>query len=243
MAFFEGFDEWDVPLSTGVTLHGRSGGDGPAVVLLHGHPRAHTTWHAVAPLLTDAGYSVICPDVRGYGRSSKPEADVAHEVYSTATKADDLAELVAALGHDRFAVVGHDRGMGVAYTCALDHPDAVTALAVLDGVPRLEAEERVDTRFATEWWHWFFFSGSPHAERVITADPDAWYGLDAEKRVALGPENFDYVAEAIRRPDTIRAMLEDYRAGLSADLEHDRAARDHGRTIGVSDSDRLVPPR
>lgn len=86
-------------------------------------------------------------------------------------------------------------------------------------------------------------SARSHAERVITADPDAWYGLDAEKRVALGPENFDYVAEAIRRPDTSRAMLEDYRAGLSADLEHDRAARDHGRTIGVSDSDRLVPPR
>lgn len=231
MTFFGGFDEWDLSLETGVTLHGRSGGEGPAVVLLHGHPRAHTTWYQVAPRLADAGYTVICPDVRGYGRSSKPTPDAAHKVYCAEAKAGDTVALAEALGHDRFAVIGHDRGMGVAYTCALDHPGRVTALGVLDAVPRLEADERVDTRFATEWWHWFFYTGSPHAERVITADPDAWYELDADKRAAMGPENFDYVAAAIRRPDTIRAMLEDYRAGLSADLDHDRAARTEGRTI------------
>ncbi len=231
MTFFGGFDEWDLSLETGVTLHGRSGGEGPAVVLLHGHPRAHTTWYQVAPRLADAGYTVICPDVRGYGRSSKPTPDAAHKVYCAEAKAADTVALAKALGHHRFAVIGHDRGMGVAYTCALDHPGKVTALGVLDAVPRLEADERVNTRFATEWWHWFFYAGSPHAERVIAADPDAWYELDADKRAAMGPENFDYVAAAIRRPDTIRAMLEDYRAGLSADLDHDRAARTEGHTI------------
>lgn len=231
VTFFEDSDEWDVELPTAVTLHGRSAGDGPAVVLLHGHPRAHTSWYQVAPLLVAAGFSVICPDVRGYGRSSKPTPDDAHTVYCAAAKAADTVALANALGHERFAVVGHDCGLGVAYTCALDHPEAVTALAVLDGVPRLEADRRVDTRFATEWWHWFFFAGSPHAERVVTADPDAWYGLDDDKRAAMGAENFDYVADAIRRPDTILAMIEDYRAGLSTDLDHDRRARAEGRTI------------
>lgn len=231
MTFFDGFDEWDLSLPTGVTLHGRSAGEGPAVVLLHGHPRAHTTWHQVAPALVAAGHTVICPDLRGYGRSSKPAPDAAHTVYCAATKAADTVALARALGHDRFAVIGHDRGMGVAYTCALDHPDAITALGILDGVPRLEADGRVDTRFATLWWHRFFFAGSPHAERVVSADPDAWYELDDAKRVAMGPENFDYVAEAVRRPDTIRAMIEDYRAGLTVDLDHDREARAHGRRI------------
>jgi haloacetate dehalogenase len=231
MAFFTGFDEWDLQLPTGVTLHGRSGGDGPAVALLHGHPRAHTTWYRVAPKLAQAGHTVVCPDMRGYGRSSKPAPDANHGVYCAAAKAADTIELMKLLGHERFAVVGHDRGMGVAYSSALDYPDNVSALAVLDGVPRLEADERVNTRFATGWWHWFFFTGSPHAERVITADPDAWYELDDAKRAAMGPENFDYVAAAIRRPDTIRAMLEDYRAGLSVDLDHDRAARAEGRQI------------
>lgn len=232
MTFFAGFTEWDRELPTGVTIHGRSGGAGPPVVLLHGHPRAHTTWHRVAPQLVAAGYTVICPDLRGYGRSSKPEPDAEHVVYSAAAKAEDIVALATSLGHDRFAVVGHDRGMGVAYTCALDHPASVTALAVLDAVPRLEADARVDTRFATEWWHWFFFAGSPHAERAITADPDAWYRLDESARQSMGAENFEYVASAIRRPDTIRAMLEDYRAGLSADLDHDRQAKAQGRRIG-----------
>ena len=145
--------------------------------------------------------------------------------------AGDVVALMDRLGHPRFAVVGHDRGQRVAYRCALDHPDAVAALAVLDGVPMLEAVERADARFALEWWHWFFFAGSPHAERVITADPVAWYGLDAEQRGAMGEENFDYVAAALHDPLTVRAMLEDYRAGLCVDPENDRVDRELGRAI------------
>jgi haloacetate dehalogenase len=135
------------------------------------------------------------------------------------------------LGHDTFASVGHDRGQGVAYRAALDHPDRVTALAVLDGLPHVEQYDRVDARFATQWWHWFFFTGSPHAERVINADPDAWYGLDEDRRAAMGGENFDYVSAALHDPLTVRAMLEDYRAGLGIDVEHDRRDRASGRTI------------
>ena len=229
--FFEGFEEWEHELPTGVRLHGRSGGEGPAVVLLHGHPRAHTTWHRVAPTLAGAGFTVVCPDLRGYGRSSTPEPDADHEVYADRAMAADVVALVEALGHDGFAVVGHDRGQGVAYRCALDHPGEVRALGVLDGVPMAEAVERADARFATEWWHWFFFAGSPHAERVITADPDAWYGLDSATEEAMGAESFAYVSAALHDPATVRAMLEDYRAGLSVDAAHDRADRERGHRI------------
>jgi len=229
--FFESFDEWDRPLPSGVTLHGRSAGSGLPIVLLHGHPRAHTTWHRVAPLLMSAGYAVVCPDLRGYGRSSKPPPDPEHATYSDRAMATDVVAVMESLGHERFVVVGHDRGQGVAYRCALDHPSEVAALAVLDGVPTLESVERTDAKFATEWWHWFFFAGSPHAERVINADADAWYGLDDAKRSSMGPENFDYVRAAVHDPDTVRAMVEDYRAGLGIDADHDRADRADGRTI------------
>jgi haloacetate dehalogenase len=231
VVFFAGFDEWDRELGTGVRLHGRSGGQGPAVALLHGHPRAHTTWYLVAPQLAAAGFSVVCPDLRGYGRSSKPEADPDHEVYCDRSMAADLTELMTQLGHQQFTVVGHDRGQGVATRCALDHPDRVSRLAILDGIPISEAIDRVDARFAAEWWHWFFFAGSPHAERVIVADPDAWYGLDGSKEEAMGAGNFAYVAAALRDPATVKAMLEDYRAGLSIDDQHSRADRAEGRRI------------
>lgn len=229
--FFPGFEEWDQELPTGVRLHGRSGGSGPPVVLLHGHPRAHTTWYRVAPLLAEQGFTVVCPDLRGYGRSGKPEPDAGHTAYSDRTMAGDVTALMDRLGHEQFAVVGHDRGEGVAYRCALDHPERVRALAVLDGVPMVEAVERTDATFATQWWHWFFFAGSPHAERVITADPVAWYGLDDQAKAAMGEESFAYVAAALQEPETVRGMLEDYRAGLSVDAANDRADRERGHRI------------
>jgi haloacetate dehalogenase len=228
---FEGFSEWDVPVAAGVTLHGRSGGEGPAVALLHGHPRTHTTWHRVAPRLVDAGFTVVCPDLRGYGRSAKPEPDPGHITYSDRAMARDVVVLMETLGQESFAVVGHDRGQGVAYRSALDHPDKVRRLGVLDGIPLLESVERTDARFATAWWHWFFFAGSPHAERVINADPVSWYGLGPELAASMGQENHDDLAAAVADPRTVRAMLEDYRAGLGVDVECDRADRAAGRRI------------
>ena len=227
----DGFDEWDIEVAPDVVIHGRSAGGGPAVVLLHGHPRAHTTWHRVAPRLIRRGFTVVCPDLRGYGRSSTPTPDPTHERYCDRTMGQDVVALMTTLGHEAFAVVGHDRGQGVAYRTAMDHPERVNALVVLDGLPHLEQVDRVDARFATEWWHWFFFAGSPHAERVINADPDAWYGLDENAREAMGAGNFDYVSAALHDPLTVRGMLEDYRAGLGIDVEHDRADRSQGRRI------------
>lgn len=225
---FKGFDEWDIETAPGVALHGRSGGEGPAVLLLHGHPRTHATWHRVAPALAEQGYFVVCPDMRGYGRSSKPEPDDEHLVYCDRAMAGDFAALMSALGREAFAVVGHDRGAYAAFRTAMDHPERVSALAVCDGVPIVETLERADADFAAAWWHWFFLGASPHAERVITADPLAWYRLD---EAAMGAENHAYTSAAVADPRTVRAMVEDYRAGLAVDPRHDEADREAGRRV------------
>ena len=229
---FAGFQEGRVDVGDGVQLRVRWGGEGPPVVLLHGHPRTHTTWHAVAPLLVAAGHTVVCPDLRGYGRSSKPPTTPDHAPYSKRAMAGDVVRLMALLGHDRFAVAGHDRGSYVAMRTALDHPEAVTHLAVLDSVPIAEALDRTDARFAAAWWHWFFFGQADKPERAILADPDAWYGARAPgKAEAMGAANHADHLAAIHDPDTVRAMLEDYRAGLGVDRAADEADRAAGRRI------------
>src|SRR5581483_2257247 len=138
-------------------------------------------WHRVASLLAPA-LTVVCPDLRGYGESSKPPTTAEHEPYSKRALARDVVALMRRLGHDRFAVAGHDRGSYVAFRLALDHPEAITRLAVLDCVPIGEALARADARFAQAWWHWFFFAQPDKPERAITADPDAWYRAGPELR-------------------------------------------------------------
>jgi haloacetate dehalogenase len=207
-----------------VTLRVRYGGDGPPIVLLHGHPRTHMTWHAVADDLVRT-HTVVCPDLRGYGKSSKP----ADGDYSKRAMAGDVLALMRRLGHQRFAVAGHDRGCYVALRLALDHPEAVTHLAVLDGVPISAALARADARFAARWWHWFFLGQTAKpAERVINADPDAWYALD---RASLHPALYADLREAIHDPETVHAMCEDYRAGLRADRIDEEADHAAGRRI------------
>lgn len=224
---FPGFSLAYVDVEPGIKLRVRHGGQGPAVVLLHGHPRTHTTWYRVATLLVRAGFTVVCPDLRGYGQSSKPEPDAEHLTYSDRVMARDIVRLMRALGHEHFSVVGHDRGSYVAYRTALDHPENVTKLAVLDSVPIVEALERADAHFAEAWWHWFFFA-SDQAERVITNDPLAWYRPHAER---MGKENHDDLVAAISDPRTVLAMVEDYRAGLHVDRAADEADRSAGRRI------------
>jgi haloacetate dehalogenase len=232
VSFFAGFDEQRVDVGDGVTLRVRSGGSGPPIVLLHGHPRTHTTWHRVAPLLTTAGHTVVCPDLRGYGQSSKPPTAEDHSPYSKRALAGDVVRLMRHLGHDRFAVVGHDRGSYVALRAALDHPEAVTHLAVLDCIPIVEHLDRTDARFAAAWWHWFFFAQPEKPEQAINADPEAWYGSLAPGRAAaMGEENHADHLAAIRNPETVRAMLEDYRAGLTVDRAAEEADRAAGRRV------------
>ncbi|MFB6718929.1 alpha/beta fold hydrolase [Kribbella sp. NPDC056345] len=223
-------EELDV---AGVRIRVRHGGSGPPVVLLHGHPRTHTTWYAVAPRLVAAGFTVVCPDLRGYGGSAKPLTDAEHSPYSARAMSGDVIGLMELLGHRQFAVVGHDRGMRVAYRTALDHPDRVTRLVVIDGIPTVEALERCDAKFAEAWWHWWFFAQTANpAERVICADPETWYGAwDKNGPDQLGAENHADFLRAIRDPATVHAMLEDYRAGVGIDRRHDEEDRAAGRQI------------
>jgi haloacetate dehalogenase len=222
VAFFDAFTLEHVDGGAGATLRVRHGGDGPPVVLLHGHPRTHATWHMVAAPLADH-HTVVCPDLRGYGESTKVTP------YTKRAMAQDIVGVMRALGHERFAVVGHDRGSYVATRLGLEHPDAVERLVVIESMPLLERLERADWRFAQSWWHWWFFGQTDKpAERIINADPDAWYGATPDR---MGQEAYADLQRALHDPEVVQAMLEDYRAGLREDREHDAADRAAGRRI------------
>lgn len=210
-----------------VELRVRHGGFGPPILLLHGHPRTHTTWHKVAPILAQ-DFTVVCPDLRGYGESSKSADEPSHRQASKRAMAVDALELMRALGHDRFAVVGHDRGAYAALRTALDHPDVVSHLVILDAIPIGEALARTNAEFAQTWWHWFFFGQPGKPERAILADPDAWYRNDP---IAMGQENYDDYRRAIHDPLTVHAMIEDYRAGLGPDRIDDETDMAAGRKL------------
>jgi haloacetate dehalogenase len=224
---FENFVTEDVTVGE-ATVHVRHGGSGPAVLLVHGHPRTGSTWHRVAPALVDRGFSVVVPDLRGYGASRGPAPVADHAQASKRAMATDLVALMDALGHDTFSLAGHDRGSYAALRLTLDHPERVERVALLDCLPIVEHLERIDATFATEWWHWFFFAQPGIPERVITADPDSWYHGDPER---MGRENYEEWRAAVRNPDVVRGMLEDYRAGLTIDRAHEEADRAAGRLV------------
>jgi haloacetate dehalogenase len=225
---FEGFALERIDVGE-VELRVRHGGTGPPVLLLHGHPRTHVTWHRVAALLA-RDFTVVCPDLRGYGESSKPPTTPDHAPYSKRAMAGDCARLMQALGHQRFFAAGHDRGLYVAHRLAMDHPRAVRRVALLDGIPIGEALARCNAKFATAWYHWFFFAQTQRpAERFINADPGGWYTATDEH---MGPEAFADYQRAIHDPATVHAMMEDYRAGLGIDRAADDDDRRAGRKIG-----------
>ncbi len=222
VGFFDGFTLEHIDGGAGATLRVRHGGAGSPVVLLHGHPRTHATWHRVAARLAPH-HSVVCPDLRGYGESSKVGP------YTKRAMAQDIVGVMRALGHERFSVVGHDRGAYVATRLGLEHASVVERLVLLEAMPLIERLERTDWRFALSWWHWWFFAqlGKP-AERVINADPDAWYTATPDQ---MGQEAFADLRRALHDPEVVHAMLEDYRAGVREDREHDEADRAAGRRI------------
>lgn len=223
----EGF-ETDRLEVDGVAIALERGGQGPPLLLLHGYPQTHVMWHRVAPALAER-FTVVAPDLRGYGDSSKPESDAEHLAYSKRTTAADQVEVMSALGHERFAVAGHDRGARVAHRMALDHPDRVERLAVLDIVPTHHVFATADATLARTYWHWFFLiqpGGLP--ERLIGSDPGFFLRTALEAWSGGGLAGFDpaAVAEYERcffAEDAIHASCEDYRAGASIDLEHDEA--------------------
>lgn len=224
---FDNFAQ-DMVSADGLRLFVRYAGTGPTVLLLHGHPRTSATWHRVAPQLVAAGLTVVCADLPGYGRSNKPIPTADHVPHSKRAGALHLLAAMRTLGHDRFAVVGHDRGSYYAHRMAIDHPEHITRVALLDCLPISEHLDRADARFATAWWHWFFFAQPDLPERVITADPDAWYRGDPTD---MGQENYTEWRTSMRDPEVVRGMLEDYRAGLTVDDQDERADRAAGRRV------------
>lgn len=234
MDFFEDFTLEHVPVEGG-EMRLRHGGDGPPLLLLHGNPQTHAMWHKVAPALAGK-FHVVCPDLRGYGGSLKPGATDDHAPYAKKAMASDMAQVMAHFGHETFLVGSHDRGARVAHRLAIDFPDKVEKLAVLDIIPTIEHFERTDMAFAMGYSHWFWFAQRhPLPESVICADPETWFRAHTS-REPKGDDFFhaqalaDYL-EAVRNPDMIRGMCEDYRAAATIDLEHDRASRDAGEKI------------
>lgn len=234
MGFFDGFELKVADVRDGRVRY-RIGGSGPPLLLVHGNPQTHAMWHAIAPELARQ-FTVIAPDLRGYGGSLKPPATADHAPYAKREMARDLVELMAALGFARFSVVSHDRGARVSHRLALDHPSAVERLAVLDIVPTIEHLERTDMSFALGYYHWFWFAQPhPFPENLISAAPDIWFRAHTSREPKddgfFHPDALaDYLAH-IRDPEMIRGMCEDYRAAVTIDLVHDRESRSNGDKV------------
>ena len=216
--------------ANGIDINVRHGGDGPPLLLLHGFPQTHAIWHRVAPALA-ARYTLVMPDLRGYGASAKPPSDAMHAPYSKRAMALDMVRLMQGLGHERFFLCGHDRGGRVAHRLAVDHPDAVARLMVLDISPTKAMYERTNMEFASLYYHWFFLiQPEPLPERMIGADPVFYLRRKLDPWRTAPADFFDPRAlaeyERCFTPDAIHAMCEDYRAAASIDLEHDRADGD-----------------
>lgn len=222
---FDGFVREDVEVN-GVRIALWRGGSGPPALLLHGYPQTHVIWHRVAPVLAER-FTVVCPDLRGYGDSEKPRGGGDHSTYSKRTMAGDQLETMRRLGFDAFAVVAHDRGARVALRLALDHPEAVSRMAILDIVPTATIYSTLDRERATTVWRYFFLiQPADLPERLIGADPLYYLHRTLEEWSGTpGTPAAEAVAEYERCFDaaTVHAGCEDYRAGASIDLLHDRA--------------------
>lgn len=231
---FDGFDRQTLATDRG-TVFARVGGSGMPLLLLHGYPQNHLMWHSVAGELAER-YTVVAADLPGYGDSFRPAVAPDHLPHSKRAIADDLVQAMARLGHERFAVAGHDRGGRVAYRMALDHPDRIMAAAAFDVVPTGEVWDRADAAMALAYWHWGFLAQpAPLPERLIGAAPGVFFD-DHVRRLGLGVAPGRYpvpLMEAYRRllddPSVVEAICEDYRAGAGVDREHDAA--DRGRRL------------
>ena len=234
MTLFDGFDHRLMETS-GAAINLVTAGSGPPLLLLHGYPQSHVMWHAVAPRLAE-DFTVVVADLRGYGDSAKPPGGDDHAGYAKRTLARDQVEVMERLGFPRFAVAGHDRGARVAYRMALDHPERVTRLAVLDIVPTYAMWAGADRRFGMGTFHWFFLA-QPYdlPERLIGAEPEYFLRTILARWAGAGyqfnPEVLAQYIEHFSDPACIHASCEDYRAGATLDVDHDTADRDAGRRI------------
>ncbi len=209
--------------TSAATINLITGGEGPPLLLLHGYPQTHIEWRKIAPALAK-DFTVVMPDLRGYGDSSKPDGGENHIDYSKRAMARDQVELMTALGFDKFALVGHDRGARVGHRLALDHPERVSKLAVLDICPTLHMYETANRQLATYYFHWFFLiQPEPFPETLIGNSVDAVLKQFMGAVDGIEPQAFAEYLRCFSDPATIHATCEDYRAAATVDLEHDRA--------------------
>jgi len=234
---FPHFRALQVEIDPTVTINAIVGGSGPPLLLLHGHPQTHAIWHRVAPRLAEH-FTVVACDLRGYGESSKPQGAPDHANYSKRAMAADMVAVMQSLGFATFRVLAHDRGARVAHRLALDHPQAVERMALLDIAPTLAMYEQTSDAFARAYWHWFFLiQPAPLPERLIEADPAA-YVRDVMGKRSAGLAPFDPRALAeyqrcLALPGAAHGICEDYRAAATIDLEHDRFDRDAGNRLAL----------
>ncbi len=227
---FEGFDELQIETS-GATINLVKGGSGPPLLMLHGYPQSHVMWHKIAPRLAE-DFTVVAPDLRGYGDSSKPHGDPGHLIYSKREMARDQAEVMTQLGFDTFLLVGHDRGARVSHRLTKDHSDRVLKLATLDIIPTHKMFQIVNKEMATNTYHWFFLI-QPYdfPERMIGGAADYFirtrFTRGANAETIFPPEAVEQYVRCFCDPGTIHATCEDYRAGASIDLVHDEADFDN----------------
>jgi haloacetate dehalogenase len=206
--------------TTGAAINGVIGGEGPPVLLLHGYPLSHVSWSQVAPELARS-CTVVAADLRGYGDSSKPPGGRNHADYSKRAMAQDMVEVMKHFGFEKFAAVGHDRGGRVVHRLALDHADKVTRAAVLDIIPNSHFYQHLTQESATAYYHWFFLL-QPHAEKIIEGNLELFVGR------GFSPASKEYL-RTFRLPGTVHAACEDYRAGATIDMQHDR--EDNGKKV------------
>lgn len=232
---FPGFEKHHVDVGDGIAISAVVGGRGAPLLLLHGHPQTHAIWHRVAPVLAEH-FTVVAADLRGYGDASKPPGDADHANYAKRALAADQVALMRHFGHARFSVLAHDRGARVAHRLAMDHPEAVRRLVLLDIAPTLAMYAQTTDAFARAYWHWFFLiQPAPLPERLIEADPAA-YMREVMGRRSAGLAPFDPRALAeyqrcLALPGAAHGLCEDYRASAGIDLVHDQADRDAGRLL------------
>ncbi len=234
---FERFTERRTEVGDGVVVNARIGGDGPPLLLLHGHPQTHAMWNGVADRLA-ARFTVVAADLRGYGDSSRVPPGEGGAAYAKRTMAADMAALMTALGFERFQVGAHDRGARVAHRLALDHAGRVERLLLLDVAPTLAMYEGTGEAFARAYWHWFFLiQPAPLPERLIEADPRAYVRDVMGRRhaglAAFRPEALAEYERCIAIPGTAASICGDYRASAGIDLVHDRADREAGRRLAM----------
>jgi len=233
---FPGFDSMTVE-TNGEQIYCRTGGSGPALLLLHGYPQSHICWHKIAPRLAKH-FTVIAADLPGYGRSSVPPLSDDHCAYSKRSMASAMAEMMRVLGHERFFLAGHDRGGRVSYRMALDHPALVERLAVLDILPTSDYWDKMDRQFGLKIYHWMFLAQpAPFPDKMIAASPTPFLEHTLKSWTAsksldcFGKDAMAYNRAWFCDPDRISATCEDYRAGAHIDYEHDRQTLEAGEKI------------